>query len=76
MCGMYTQSKVEEKVMKIENVQLLKTLCSMTKDERKSLKIECANDIIQEMREKSLINIKKELPKNNEKIVEKFIETN
>ena len=28
------------------------------------------------MREKSLINIKKELPKNNEKIVEKFIEIN
>ena len=26
------------------DVQLLKTLCSMTKDERKSLKIECAND--------------------------------
>jgi hypothetical protein len=42
----------------------------------KKLKIECANDIIKEMREKSLINIKKELPKNNEKIVEKFIETN
>ena len=26
------------------DVELLKTLCSMTKDERKSLKIECAND--------------------------------
>ena len=42
----------------------------------KQLKIKSANDIIKEMREKSLNNIKKGLPKKNEKIVEKFIEIN
>ena len=42
----------------------------------KQLKINSANDIIQEMREKSLNNIKKGLSKQKEKIVEKFIDIN
>ena len=40
------------------------------------MKINSANDIIQEMREKSLNNIKKGLSKQKEKIVEKFIDIN
>jgi len=42
----------------------------------KQLRIESAKDIIHETKEKRLNNIKKGLPKKNEKIFEKFIEIN